>query len=270
LSDDSTTISSTANDHVKYVRSLHRRRSRYRERRFIVEGTRAVEEALKAGVQPAFLFHTVSLAQQPRVGRLVSEAQRLGASIKLVTAPVMAAMSDTVTPSGVLAVFPMPECPLPQPLTWILVVDRLRDPGNLGTILRSASAVGVECVMCTRGTVDAFSPKVVRAGMGAHWALHLCVDQPWSQIEPALEDLQVLLAVPRDGRRYWDVDWRKPTALIIGGEAEGAGTKAARLATDRVTIPMREVTESLNAAVAASILLFEAARQRSAMGPTDC
>ena len=203
------------------------------------------------------------------MGLLASEAQRLGARIKPVTAPVMAALSDTVTPSGVLAVVPMPECLLPQPLTWALILDRLRDPGNLGTILRSAAAVGVECVMCTKGTVDAFNPKVVRAGMGAHWALRLCVDQPWSQIEPALEDLQVLLAVPRDGRRFWDVDWLRPTALIIGGEAEGAGTKAAHLATDRVTIPMREVTESLNAAVAASILLFEAARQRSTTGAMD-
>jgi TrmH family RNA methyltransferase len=262
LSDDSTVITSTANDNVKYVRSLHRRRSRYRERRFIVEGTRAVEEALKAGVQPAFLFHTASIAEQARASRLISEARTRGVRVEVVTVLVMEAMSDTVTPSGILAVLPMPECLPPRPLTWVLVVDRLRDPGNLGTILRSASAVGAECVMTTKGTVDAYSPKVVRAGMGAHWALNLCVDQPWSQIEHALEGLQVLLAVPRDGRPYWGVDWRRPTALIVGGEAEGASGRAERLATDMVTIPMRAGTESLNAAVAASVVLFEAARQR--------
>jgi len=262
LSDESAVITSTANDLVKYVRSLHRRRYRYLERRFIVEGTRAVEEAMKAGIQPAFLFHTASIAEQARASRLISEAKGCGARVEGVSAPVMEALSDTVTPSGIVAVVPMPECLLPCPLTWALVVDRLRDPGNLGTILRSASAVGVGCVMTTKGTVDAYSPKVVRAGMGAHWALKLCVDQSWSQIRQALEVLQVLLAVPRDGRAYWDVDWRQPTALIIGGEAEGASARAERLATDRVTIPMREGTESLNAAVAASVLLFEAARQR--------
>ncbi len=269
MSDDSTVITSTANDTVKYVRTLHRRRLRYRERRFIVEGTRAVEEALKAGIQPAFLFHTPSLAGQARAGRMISEAKSRGARVEVVTASVMQAMADTVTPSGILAVFPMPECLPCHPLTWALIVDRLRDPGNLGTILRSASAVGVECVMTTKGTVDVYSPKVVRAGMGAHWALTLCADQPWPQIEQALKGLQVLLALPRDGRPYWDVDWRQPTALIIGGEAEGPGARAERLATDRVTIPMRAGTESLNAAVAASVLLFEAARQRRVPAVSD-
>jgi TrmH family RNA methyltransferase len=181
----------------------------------------------------------------------------------------MEALSDTVTPAGILAVFSMRECLPPVSLTWALILDRLRDPGNLGTILRSASAAGVECVMTTKGTVDAYSPKVVRAGMGAHWALNLCLDQPWSQIEQALEGLQVLLAVPRDGRPYWDVDWRQPTALIIGGEAEGASAEAERPATERVTIPMRQDTESLNAAVAASVLLFEAMRQRFAAASSD-
>lgn len=264
MSDDSTIITSTANDSVKYVRSLHRRRYRHRERRFVVEGIRAVEEAVRAGVQPAFLFHTASIAQQARAGRLISAARTSGVRVEVVTPPVMEAMSDTVTPSGILAVLPMSECVLCSPLTWALILDRLRDPGNLGTILRSASAVGVECVMTTKGTVDVYSPKVVRSGMGAHWALSLCADQPWPHIEPILKGLQILLAVPSEGRPYWDVDWRQPTALIIGGEAAGASAEADRLATGRVTIPMREGTESLNAAVAASILLFEAARQRFA------
>ena len=178
----------------------------------------------------------------------------------------MAVMSDTVTPPGILAVLPMSECLIPRPLTWVLVVDRLRDPGNMGTMLRSALAAGVELVITTKGTVDVYSPKVVRAGMGAHFALNLCVEQPWQAIEDSLEGLRVFLAKPRQGSAYWKVDWRQPTALCIGGEAQGASTNAERLATDAVTIPMREGVESLNAAVAASILLFEAARQRFQAG----
>jgi TrmH family RNA methyltransferase len=215
-----------------------------------------------AGVQPAFLFHTPAMLELPRARLMVSQAEASGVRVKAVSEPVMAVMSDTVTPAGILAVLPMYEPSIPQPLTWALVVDRLRDPGNMGTILRSAHAAGVELVITTRDTVDVYSPKVVRAGMGAHFRLNLCLNQPWRMIEDTLAGLNVLLAKPREGNPYWKVDWRQPTALWIGGEAEGVSAKAKRLATGAVTIPMYEDVESLNAAVAASILLFEGARQR--------
>ena len=260
--DNSSMITSTANEHVKYVRSLHRRRNRYRERVFIAEGLRAVEEATKAGIQPAFLFHTTAILEQPRARSVVSTAATRGVQVKVVSDGVMADMSDTVTPSGLLAVLAMPEPGIPSPLTWALVVDRLRDPGNMGTILRSALAAGVQLVITTRGTVDVYSPKVVRAGMGAHLRLKLCLNQAPRAIARILEEVRVLLAQPRAGSPYWEIDWRQPTALWIGGEAQGASTEARRLAAGTVTIPMREDVESLNAAVAASILLFEASRQR--------
>jgi TrmH family RNA methyltransferase len=255
-------ITSTANEKVKYVRSLHRRRSRYREQVFIAEGLRTIEEAIRAGIQPAFLFHTPAMLELPRARLLVSQAEEQGVPVKAVSEPVMAVMSDTVTPSGILAVLPMPECAIPFPLAWVLVVDRLRDPGNMGTILRSALAAGVELVITTRGTVDVYSPKVVRAAMGTHFRLSLCVSQTWPMIEDTLAGLQVLLARPREGSAYWEVDWRQPAALLVGGEAEGASPESEAIATGYVTIPMREDVESLNAAVAASVLLFEAARQR--------
>ena len=255
-------ITSTANESVKYVRSLYRRRVRYGERTFVAEGLRTVEEALEAGVQPAFVFHTLAMLDVPRARSLLMQAEQQGVSVKVVSEPVMSVIADTVTPSGILAVLPMPECTIPRPLTWVLVLDSLRDPGNLGTILRSALATGVELVVTTKGTVDVYSPKVVRAGMGAHFRLNLCVDRTWSTIEGLLAGLQVLLAEPRSGLPYWEVNWRQPTALVIGGEAEGAAPEAKRMATGRVMIPMHAEVESLNAAVAASVLLFEAARQR--------
>jgi TrmH family RNA methyltransferase len=262
LLDNSSIITSTTNDSVKYVRSLHRRRTRYQERAFIAEGVRAVEEGIKAGIQPAFLFHTPALLDLARARSILSQAEERGGMIKAVSEPVMAIMADTVTPPGILAVFPMPVHAIPNPLTWALVVDGLRDPGNMGTILRSALAAGVELLITTVGTVDVYSPKVVRAAMGAHFRLNLGVAQTWRAIEDALQGMRLLVAKPREGAPYWAVDWRQPTALLIGGEAEGAGAKAEKLATGFVTIPMHEEVESLNAAVAASILLFEAARQR--------
>ncbi len=264
--DNPTVITSAANGIVKYARSLHRRRSRHQEQAFIAEGLRTLEEAIKAGSLPALLFHTPEVLGQPRVRTLVLRAEQLGAQVNVVSEQVMKVMADTVTPSGLLAVLPISQCSVPRPLTWVLVIDRLRDPGNLGTIMRSALAAGVELVITTRGTVDVYSPKVVRAAMGAHFRLKLCVDQSWQAVEDILQGLRVILADPRRGRPYWEVDWHPPTALWIGGEAAGASPQGEKMASSYVTVPMREGVESVNAAVAASVLLFEASRQRFSCG----
>jgi TrmH family RNA methyltransferase len=197
---------------------------------------------------------------------IVSKAQERGAPVKVVSDAVMLTLSDTVTPSGILAVLPMSEPSIPHPLTWVLVVDRLRDPGNMGTILRSAVAAGIDLVITSKGTVDVYSPKVVRAGMGAHFRLELCLNQRWSDIGDVVKGLRVLVAEPRGGVPYWEINWGIPTALLIGGEARGARSEADELATGHVSIPMRAGTDSLNAAVAASVLLLEGARQRSSCG----
>ncbi len=260
---NSTVITSTANDSVKHARSLLRKRSRYQEKAFIAEGLRTLEEAIKAGFVPALMFCTPEVLEQPRARTLVLRAEQVGAQVKVVSEQVIKVMADTVTPSGLLAVFPMFGCSIPRPLTWVLVIDRLRDPGNMGTIMRSALAAGVELVITTKGSVDVYSPKVVRAAMGAHFRLRLCLDLSWEAIEETLRGLRALLADPRQGRPYWEVDWRPPTALWIGGEAAGASPQAEKMASGYVTVPMREGVESLNAAVATSVLLFEASRQRS-------
>jgi len=263
LQDRSTTITSATNASVKYVRSLHQRRTRHKERHYIAEGLRAIEEALKAGIQPAFLFCTPAVMDSARARQILSQAAGQGAQVRRVSESVMSTMADTVAPPGMLAVLPMRPCCIPNPLTLALVVVRLRDPGNLGTILRSALAAGVELVMTSQGTVDVYSPKVVRAAMGAHFRLNLCPDQTSDRVERVVRELQLLLAHPREGIPYWEVNWRPPTALFLGGEAEGAGPEAERLAGGRVLIPMQNDVESLNAAVSAGVLLFEAARQRA-------
>lgn len=259
-------ITSLANEHVKYARSLQRRRTRYQERAFVVEGLRIIEEAVKAGSIPAFLFYTDRALERERAQRLLRTAAERGAQLKHVTEAVMAQMAETVTPSGILAIVPMPLCQPPHPLTWALVIDHLRTPGNMGTILRSALAAGVELVLTTKGTVDIYNAKVLRGGMGAHFKLCLLPNRDWSEIRRILDGLHLALAEPREGIPYWELDWQRPTALIVGGEAHGAGVDAAVAAATRVVIPMQRGVESLNAAIAASLLLFEAARQRSVAG----
>lgn len=253
-------LTSLANEKVKLVRSLHRRRGREKERLFIVEGVRLCEEVWRAGVIPALLFYTSEVAAEERVTRLLQAFAEVGKRGVAVSEEVMRAISDTQTPPGLLAVVPISEKPPGEGV--LLIVDQLRNPGNLGTILRSSWAAGVGQVVTTKGTVDIYSPKVVRGAMGAHFHLSLTSDKEWGEIEPLLEERQILLADARGEVAYHEVDWSRPSALIIGGEAEGASEEAKRLAHKRVYIPMPGGAESLNAAVAASIILFEAARRK--------
>ena len=175
----------------------------------------------------------------------------------------MAACSDTESPAGVLVVAPFPELRIAGRLTFALIVDQMADPGNLGTLLRAAWAAGVEAVFLTEGCVDPFNPKVIRAGAGAHIYLPVLELHP-HDVEDRLKGLELWVAESRAGMAYHQVDWQKPSALIIGSEAHGVGDALGDVIKKRVHIPMQEEVESLNAAVAASIILFEIARQREA------
>jgi TrmH family RNA methyltransferase len=252
-------ITSTQNERAKYVRSLSRRRVRQREGRFLVEGTRLVEEVARAGIRPALVFFTESWAQTPEGQRLLAQLPPAEEGAWPVSEAVLAACADTETPQGVLAVVPFVEnAPGPG---LVLVVDGVRDPGNLGTLLRSAEAAGAGQVLLAPGTVDLYNPKVVRGAMGAHFRLAVA-QLDWPALTRRLGGHAVWLAEAGGEVAYEAVDWTAPSALVVGGEATGAGAQAAALATGRVRIPMAGGTESLNAAMAATVILFEAARQR--------
>lgn len=259
-------ITSTSNDRVRYVRKLQTQKSfRHAEQRLVMEGVRLVEEVVRASVVPTLVLYTEALASEGRGKALLATLRGLHAPCTLVSEAVLETCSDTVTPQGVLAVVPFSELPVGEPPRFALIVDRLRDPGNLGTLMRTAMAAGVEQVLLAPGTVDFTSPKVVRSAMGAHLWLPV-LDADWDAIVQAVSGCTVWLAAAGGGRRYTEVDWTRPAALLLGSEAHGAGTRARSLAQDRVSIPMRPVVESLNAAVAASIILFEAVRQRGLPG----
>ncbi len=260
-------ITSSSNDRVKYVRKLQSQSStRHRDRRFVLEGVRLVEEVVRASLVPTLVFYTETLANEPRGKALLVTLQALDAPCYAVSESVMDDCSDTVTPQGILVVLPIPRLSAPDPLTLAVIVDRLRDPGNLGTLLRTALAAGVEQVLLAPGTVDFTNPKVVRSAMGAHLRLPMG-DADWDIIAQAVAECDVWLAAGGARRRYTEVDWTRPAALIIGSEAHGAGEKARELADGRVSIPIRPAVESLNAAMAAAIILFEAVRQRGSAVP---
>jgi TrmH family RNA methyltransferase len=254
-------ITSLFNDKVKLARSLARSRTRQRERRFIAEGVRLLSEIVKLEIPPDFVLHTETATRNLDALPLLNVLTRWGVPCFLVSDDVMEACADTTTPPGLLAVVPFPDIPEPSHTTWTLVVDNVRIPGNLGAILRAAAAAGVEQALLSPGTVDLYNPKVIRAGTGAHFRLPILA-LSWNEIKAKLHGLDVWLAAARGDLPYTGVNWKRPLALIIGGEARGESQAALSLASGRVTIPMARGMESLNAAVAAGVLLYEISRQR--------
>ena len=258
-------ITSSQNPKLQRVRALvEKRKQREEENAFVVEGVRLVEEALSSGWQAQLVLYTPELSERGQ--RLVRQtAGQAGVEVVELQPRLLDSISGTENPQGILAVFTRQQISFPEPLDFVLICDTLRDPGNLGTLLRSAAAAGAQAALLSPGTTDAFSPKVLRAGMGAHFRLPVH-SASWEEIRAVCKDrpepLEILLAESAEGQVCWDIDLRRPIALMVGSEAEGASREAMALADLAITIPMPGASESLNAAVAASVLLFEIVRQR--------
>ncbi len=256
-------ITSVSNPKIKQLRSLlTNRKERRRERLFVIEGLRLIEEAFNAGVHCAtIVYDPEQLSQSPR-GQAVLEWVAPLRTAFPTTGEVLAATADTVTPQGIVAAVAWPELAA-QGIGIQLVLDAVQDPGNVGTLLRSAEATGVTDVVCVSGTADLYSPKVVRAAMGAHFRLLVRQDVSWDGINDVLSSADNIYVADAAGvMPYYAADWRQPSVLIIGNEANGVSEEARRRATKSITVPMAAAVESLNAAVAGSVILFEAARQR--------
>jgi len=248
-------ISSLQNNRVKLARQLQEKaRLRRKERKIVLEGVRLIADALAVGYKPLFVFYESQHADY----ELIATLQDQQIQLIPVSADVIRHLSDTQNPQGIIAVFPLPEPALPQKPERILILDAIREPGNMGTILRTAGAAGVEVVILAADCVDPYNPKVLRSGMGAHFRIPI-VEAGWDQIRGYCDDLGVFLAAGDGDLNYTDVDWKNAWALVIGNEAHGIHQTVEG---QRIAIPMASETESLNAAVAAGVILFEALRQR--------
>jgi TrmH family RNA methyltransferase len=255
-------LTSAQNPRIKLVRALTGRPKERREAGgFLAEGVRLIEEALAANWPFQFVLYSDGLSE--RGLQLQKRLEAKDIDTVRVKSELLQSLSHTETPQGMLAVLADFVIPALRAPDFVLILDSIRDPGNLGTLLRSADAAGVQTVLLPPETTDAFAPKVVRAGMGAHFRLPIQA-MDWDHVRQitASLDLRVYLGDAR-GRSCWETDLRQPLALIIGGEAEGATGSARRLAREQLGIPMRGRAESLNAAVAGSLLMFEVLRQRA-------
>ena len=257
-------ITSNQNPKIKLVRALFGRAKERREAgAFVVEGVRLVEESIHADWPMRFVLYNASLSERGR--SQVEGLKSRGMDVEEVSTSVMKSLSETEAPQGILAVLNNSRLPIPASPNFILIPDQIRDPGNLGTLLRSAAGTGVQAVLIPPETTDAFAPKVLRSGMGAHFKVPIH-SMGWDEIEQVIKSagLQAFLA-DMDGQSCWETDLRQPVVLIIGSEAEGASESARKLASQKIGIPMSGTMESLNAGVAGSVLMFEVVRQRSSL-----
>ncbi|MBC7877108.1 MAG: RNA methyltransferase [Anaerolineales bacterium] len=253
-------ITSNQNSKIKLIRALQGRAKERRETSaFLAEGVRLVEEAVNSNWEFQFALYDETLSER---GRLQVETLKLrGIDVEEVSTTIMKSLSETETPQGILAVLNESPLPIPDSPNFILIPDQIRDPGNLGTLLRTAAAAGVQAVLLPPETTDAFAPKVIRSGMGAHFRLPIH-SMTWDEIKQCTNGLQIFLA-EMNGQSCWETDLRQPLTLIIGGEADGASEQARKLANQKISIPMNGNIESLNAGVAGSVLIFEVVRQRN-------
>ncbi|MEW5784948.1 MAG: RNA methyltransferase [Bacillota bacterium] len=261
-------VSSPANPLLKeYRRLLNSTRCRRSAGKLPLEGPHLIREALAAGMVPETFFFTPSFKEGKDKDLLSSLPD--GARLVEIPEPLFNRLMETDSPQGAAAVFPFQEPELhalPEGEgRLVLLLERLQDPGNMGTLLRTAAAAGVDAVFFTLDCADPFSPKVLRSTAGAVFHLNPAVTVDPLQLTADLKSkgFQVLAAVPRSGLLYWAVDYKRSSLLIIGSEGAGISRELAAQADSVVSIPQAGRIESLNAAVAASIILFEAVRQRS-------
>ena len=257
---------SAGNARVREAAKLRQKKFRRETGCVLIEGARLVADALASGASVREIFSTRAFCES-ECGKVIRVCA--GSDCTVITDAAAAKLSDTQTPQGVFAVVEFQTKTLADVELGIdalvLVADGISDPGNLGTMVRSAAALGACCVVASGDSCDVLNPKCVRATMGAVFRIPVVSGTALADAVGLLKErgLCIAAAVARDGRAPWHVDLERPTALLVGSEAEGLSKEALDLADEVITIPIHHGTESLNAAASAAALLYEAARQRA-------
>ncbi|MDP4126592.1 MAG: RNA methyltransferase [Bacillota bacterium] len=260
-------IESIHNEQVKYVASLQRRKAREESQLFVIEGWRFVEEAVRRNA-PIKKIYVCPEREALEWKPLLKQLHERNIPFEEVDKRVLRKMSATEEPQGILAVIRQVNYSWSDlridSRTVLLILDGLQDPGNLGTILRTALASGVRNVCLTRGTVDIYNPKVLRSTMGAIFSLFILSDQQPNSILDFCRErgLGVFMGDIRGRMVYNAILDQGPLALVVGNEGKGPSLAFRDADIQRVTIPMAQDVESLNVAVATGILLYEIVRQR--------
>ena len=235
-----------------------------------VEGLRLCEEALRSSLKIEAVIYSDQIAKKDRAAKLIHSLEEVATKSASVSEKLLESISYTKTPQGIIVLASRPtftekdfsrrqkDAPL------LVILHRINNPVNLGAILRTAEAAGATGVITTAGTTDPFSAKSLRGAMGAAFRLPIWIEIDYARAVEwcCKREIQTVCATAKATQDYIAMDWRQPTALILGAESAGLSTKEIAAANQAVRIPMKGSTESLNVAVAAGILLYEARRQR--------
>jgi TrmH family RNA methyltransferase len=261
-------LTSVRSPRVKAARQLGKRALRLRARSFLAEGPQAVGEALARGGVVSELFLTA--AARSRHGGLAAQASHQGAAVHAVSGEVMAELAQTITPQGILAVCQFVDVPLSALAAaaprLVAILANVRDPGNAGTVLRTADAAGADGVVFSDASVDPYNSKCVRASAGSIFHLDLVQGSPVAEVVAGLRaaGLRVLAADGSSGQSLDRVEPRgvlsEPTAWLFGNEAWGLPADLLELADETVAVPIYGQAESLNLAAAAAVCLYASAR----------
>lgn len=238
---------------IKLIKSLENKKFRKKHNFFVIEGERIVKESLVSGIliDQVFISESFVANQYPLIDTLAKQ----NTVTKIIPDKQMKAISGTVTPSGILALVKMPVQPNLGIIENqnILYLDTIQDPGNLGTLLRSANWFGIENIILSENSIDPYNPKVVRSGMGAHFNLNIFTDTPLKLLSKHTK-----IGGFQEGESIYEIEKKsiEPWVLVIGNEAYGISEENAKLINKKITIPKIGKGESLNVAVAGSVLLY--------------
>jgi TrmH family RNA methyltransferase len=262
--------------HIKLIKALKEsKNARSKNLCFFVEGLRSVEEVMKSDftIEFAIVSDKFMNVNNERSRSLISQLQNF--KLYLISGELYNTLSDTVTPQGIMAVVRMKPFDLTDYAEGnflFVALDRIKDPGNMGTIIRTADAAGINAIIAGKGCVDVYNPKVIRSTMGS--IFHLPVVQTGDLIT-ALKDLKnrggrIITTYLKSEKYYFDVDMTVPTVLVMGKEDEGVSNEIIGISDEVVKIPMSGPAESLNVSIAHGIILFEAVKQRMKTRPFAC
>ncbi|MCG8402476.1 MAG: RNA methyltransferase [Firmicutes bacterium] len=257
------------NPRVKYIRRLARRRCREREGKFLVEGIRFLEEAVRENWPLELALYSPGLVENPRGARLLEVLEERGVPLLTAEPALFAQLAETSSPQGIIAVAQIPRRRDPEVLSvgdnsLMVLVDGVRDPGNLGTIIRCADAYGAEGVLMLKGSVDPYNPKTLRATMGAVFRVPLLPVRDTGRLVADMEagGWKLVAGEPAARKNIQQCRLTGRVVLAVGGETAGFTGSVNPATLERVSIPMPGRAESLNAGVAACVMLYEAVRQR--------
>jgi len=258
-------ISSLKNPLVKQIRQLHHPKARWEHKQFLLEGTHLIETACQANCSLGVLCYT-AFWKEKYLTLWKSASLRCDRSEE-VSENVLQQMATTVNPDGVIAIansFTLASNPN-QSLQLGLILDRIQDPGNLGTLIRTAAAVGVDRLWLSTDSVDLAHPKVLRASAGAWFQVPMTVSANLQTVLQTYreQNVQIIATLPQATRTYWSIDLTVPTVILLGNEGSGLSEELITCVENTpIRIPLAAGVESLNVAIAGSLILYEALRQR--------